>query len=156
VLFRSDRVTWYLDTSELTAVAGTYVLAVAPADIRDDAGNPLVAGAGESWLMDPTTATDQGGTGGRDIRLGPPEPNPGRGTLRIPFTLPSGSPVELTVYDVRGRRIATVARGTFAGGTHHAVWDGRCDDGAVAGPGLYLYRLRVGGTVLARRGFLVR
>jgi hypothetical protein len=151
-----DRVTWTLDTSALTAVAGTYVLTLSPGDITDDAGNPLAAGASESWLMDPTTSAGPGVPGSGGVRLGPPAPNPGRGELRISFTLPTECPVELVVYDLHGRRVAMLARGTFVGGTHWAAWDGRGDDGASAPSGVYLYRLRAGPAVLARRGFLVR
>jgi hypothetical protein len=155
-LTTSDRITWSLDASALTGVGGAYLLTVVPADITDDAGNPLAAGASESWLMDPTTSTGMAGQGPGAIRLGPPAPNPGRGGLRIPFTLARESAAELTVYDTRGRLIRTVARGTFTSGVHWAVWDGRSEEGAPARSGLYFYRLRVGSMVLAQRGLLVR
>ena len=47
---------------------------------------------------------------------------------------------ELSIYDLSGRRVASV-RGA-AGAT--LVWDGRSQSGALAHPGLYLYELSVG------------
>jgi hypothetical protein len=156
-LATSDGMTWDLGMSALTATGGTYVLTLSPSDITDQAGNPLVSGASDSWLMVPTASTGKDGPGAWDaLLLGPPVPNPGREGLRIPFTLPRESPVTLTVFDVRGRRVRTVAQGTFTRGPHWAVWDGRCVDGTSAQSGVYFYRLQLGGTVLSQRGFLVR
>lgn len=155
-LVTSDSIAWNLGTSALTTTRGTYVLTLSPSDITDDAGNPLASGASDSWFMDPTVSTDMIGQGSEAVVLGPPAPNPGRGGLRIPFTLPRESPATLTVFDVRGRRVGTVTQGTFTRGVHWAVWDGRYVDGTPAPSGVYFYRLQLESTLLSRRGFLVR
>lgn len=152
----ADRVTWKLVAEALTGSAGSYVLTLSPGGITDDAGNPLAAGDSESWTMDPTTSTGPGDDGPDGLRLGPPAPNPGRGELRITFSLPSAGEAELVLFDLHGRRIATVASGTFAAGEHRVLWGGRGDDGAPARPGVYLYRLRAGGSERVRRGLLAR
>ena len=154
-LATSDRITWALATAASTTTAGTYVLTVEPSDITDDAGNPLASGASDSWTMDAATSVGAAGPI-TEVRLGPPVPNPGRGALRFSFTLPGESSVALTVFDVRGRRVSTVAQETFAPGVHWASWDGRTADGTPAPSGVYFYRLQAGGVVLSRRGFLVR
>ena len=155
-LASADGITWTLGTSALTSTAGAYVLTLSPSDITDQAGNPLATGATDSWLMDPAASAEGGGPAPGGVLLGPPVPNPGRGGLRIPFSVPRESPATLTVFDVRGRLVRTVAQGTFARGAHWAVWDGRGVDGAPARSGVYFYRLQVGGEVLSRRGFLLR
>jgi hypothetical protein len=70
-------------------------------------------------------------------------PNPARSTL-IKFSLPRKDNVELGVYDVLGRRVAVLARGTMPAGAYSRKWDGRDDGGNRAGPGVYFLRLKVG------------
>jgi FtsP/CotA-like multicopper oxidase with cupredoxin domain len=54
------------------------------------------------------------------------------------------------VYDVTGRRVASVARGTFDAGTHEVRWDGRDDRGRRMNAGVYFIRMETsGGTRLA-------
>ena len=52
-------------------------------------------------------------------------------------------PVALELYDLSGRRIGVVHRGTAASGRFALAWDGVLADGAVTAPGLYLLRLEV-------------
>jgi hypothetical protein len=73
-------------------------------------------------------------------------PNPAR-SARVSFGLPHAAQVELAVFDVGGRRIAQLERGSFAAGSYSRTWDGRADNGASVGPGLYFYRLKVGNEI---------
>lgn len=58
---------------------------------------------------------------------------------------PGGSAsVALTVHDVQGRVVATLARGTAASGTHHVEWDARDDQGHPLASGMYFYRFQAG------------
>jgi len=91
--------------------------------------------------------------------LGAPRPNPfhaGDGTWRVSFTLPAPAAVRLAVYDLAGRRIATLAHGTLAAGRHEAAWDGRAGSGAPAAAGLYLLRLEAPGRVAREKIQLLR
>lgn len=67
-------------------------------------------------------------------------PNPATGSVRVAFTLPAASDVELAVFGADGRRVRTVARGRWDAGAHERVWDGRDDGGREVPPGLYLVR----------------
>ena len=156
VLATADRITWSLATSALTTAPGTYVLTLDVSNITDDAGNALSAGATDSWVMNSSVSVGSGSEIPGEPLLGSPAPNPGRGGLRIPFSLPRESRATLTVFDVRGRRVRTVVQGTFSRGAHWAVWDGRYVDGAPDRAGVYFYRLQLGAKVLNQRGFLVR
>ena len=71
-----------------------------------------------------------------------PYPNPlGSGASTLAFDLAASSPVTLDVYDVLGRRVASVVGGeTLAPGAHRYAFDG----GALP-PGTYVVRLVAGG-----------
>ena len=59
----------------------------------------------------------------------------------IAFTLPANATdVDLSVFDVSGRRVATLARGAVEAGPHTVRWDG----GTAAG--IYFVRLTALGT----------
>jgi hypothetical protein len=70
-------------------------------------------------------------------------PNPFAGATDLAFAVPVAGRVDLGVFDVTGRQVASVVSGEWleAGRYHHA-WDGRRQDGTAASPGLYLVRVR--------------
>jgi DNA-binding beta-propeller fold protein YncE len=63
-------------------------------------------------------------------------PNPGRTAFEITYDLAREEQVDLTVVDLRGRVVATLVRGTAAGGTHRLQWTARS-----LPAGVYLARL---------------
>jgi hypothetical protein len=73
-------------------------------------------------------------------------PNPFRGAATLSFSIPdaAGANVEMSVFDVAGRRMATLARGWYGAGPHVLQWDGRGVDGARARAGMYFVRGRIG------------
>jgi hypothetical protein len=73
--------------------------------------------------------------------------NPVMGGARFRFGLPARTRVELTVYDVTGRRVADVVDGDLPAGYHTAEWPGR----RVPGPGIFFARLTAGGHTLTAR-----
>jgi hypothetical protein len=66
-------------------------------------------------------------------------------TAGLTFSLPAESPVDLSVFDVSGRRLATVERGTLPQGEYARTWD----MGGVSN-GVFFVRLRAGATTLTR------
>jgi hypothetical protein len=74
-------------------------------------------------------------------------PNPSAGPVAIRFTLPAPGRVDLAVFDLQGRRMATLARGVVEAGAHVAHWDGHDAGGSPAAAGTYFARLAVGGEV---------
>jgi hypothetical protein len=71
-----------------------------------------------------------------------PWPNPatgGRATLR--FDLATAGRVQLALYDVRGRRVATVVNGERAAGSYTVAWNGRGSDGRAVASGVYFAQL---------------
>ncbi len=72
-------------------------------------------------------------------------PNPFRGVLRASFDLPVGGYVRLGVFDLAGRKVATLMEGDFPPGLHGATWDG-----GHAEAGMYFVRLEANGQRLSR------
>lgn len=90
-------------------------------------------------------------------RLEPNWPNPFNPRTTIAFTLPTGGPVSLSVFDLSGRRVRELIAGeTLEAGRHETVWFGRDDQGRALASGTYLYRLRVGEDVQTRRAVLLK
>jgi hypothetical protein len=87
-----------------------------------------------------------------EIELLPPQPNPARGQVRIPFALPRAGRVTLDVVDVQGRDVARLVAGELAAGRHEATWRAS----GATGAGLYFVRLEAGGRTRVRRLALVR
>ena len=79
-------------------------------------------------------------------------PNPFNSETVISFVLPTAAQVRMEVFDILGRRVATLADGNFAGGRHSLTWDGAY----LAGSGLYFCRLTTPEVVQARKMILLR
>jgi hypothetical protein len=104
---------------------------------EDIAGGPLAPAAGQALL-----------TAG---------PNPSSGPTALMFDLPIGDRVNLAIYDVAGRLVATVADGHLAAGRHSVQWPGRDLNDARVPKGVYLLRLSTGtGLVAGDRVTIVR
>ena len=88
------------------------------------------------------------------LSLAAPVPNPMRGFARFEFALPRTGAVKLEILDVMGRRVRTLANGTFAAGRYVHGWNGRDDQGSAVRPGVYLARL-AGSTGSATRRIVV-
>jgi len=83
-------------------------------------------------------------------------PNPFNPVTEIAFSVPRETDVELSIYDVTGRRVATLVDGTLESGVHRAVWNGRSDTGEQAASGVYFYRLTAGGEMVSRKMVLLK
>jgi hypothetical protein len=108
------------------------------------------------WVgpADTVTAVGEGERG--SVALSSPRPNPMRGSSEFAWTQTTAGPVELTVHDLAGRRVATLERGASSAGAHRSVWDGRDDAGRALPAGAYVVRLSAAGQVRTRRLVLVR
>ena len=82
------------------------------------------------------------------------------GELNVSF--PTGGPggiratAEVVVYDVAGRRIKTLARGTYPVGAQRVTWDGRDEGGRLVASGIYFIRATSGMTHQTRKLVIVR
>lgn len=88
-------------------------------------------------------------------------PNPGRGATEVELTLAafsgSGSVAgEAILYDLQGRKVATLFRGALAAGRTRTTWNGRDDGGAEVRAGSYFLRVSAGGHTTVSRMTRVR
>jgi hypothetical protein len=83
-------------------------------------------------------------------------PNPFNAGTSIRFDLPSAGLVELSVYDLLGRKISVLLDNFLPAGSHHVNWDGRADNGEPLATGVYFYRLRAGGFDETKKMLLVK
>jgi hypothetical protein len=66
-------------------------------------------------------------------------PNPFNAQTVIEYTLPDNSPVNLTIYDIKGQKISTLINENQSAGKHQIIWDG-----GNLSSGVYFYKLRAG------------
>ena len=79
-------------------------------------------------------------------------PNPFNPTTHICFDLPLESPVDLTIYNVRGQEVSKpLVRRQFPAGHHEVVWNGETNPS-----GVYVYRMALGGHTFTRKMLLLR
>jgi hypothetical protein len=121
------------------------------------------------WLWAPDNAVTEAdlrmsATTGIDVAQAPPAaawleagvPNPFTVSTEIAYALPNAAHLELGVYDVSGRKVATLAQGTELAGRHVVRWDGRSATGRPLPAGIYFVRLDLPGHQEARKMVLAR
>jgi len=73
--------------------------------------------------------------------LGRNYPNPFNPVTRFSVDLPKTTEVEVAVFDVLGRKIASLMSGTHAAGTYNLEWNARDASGMVVPTGMYFLRV---------------
>ena len=119
-------------------------------------GNELLVNFGQAgvWAIDMTafglvtSAESLAQPNALDLHA---RPNPANGYARLGFGLNTSATVDLSVYDLLGRRVAEIAAENLPAGAHE-----RTLDTSRLAPGLYLVRLSVGGASVTRRLVVAR
>ncbi len=76
-------------------------------------------------LMEELTVGEKANSGNSmEVILSLPQPNPFNSTIMLSFTLDSKSEIDLQVYDVLGRNVAEIFRGTCGIGEHRLQFEG--------------------------------
>ena len=83
-------------------------------------------------------------------------PNPALGPVTLEWTLAAAAEVQIGVYDLAGRQVASLARGRFDAGSHRVSWNRRQSNGTHAPAGYYLVRVRGGGIASTHQLLLLR
>lgn len=92
------------------------------------------------WLLNAFTDT----AAGLKLHLSHAYPNPFNPRTTISFRLPTPDRARLIVYDMRGRRVATLLDTDMKAGEHAIDWNGTDDQGRALSSGLYYVRLTYG------------
>ncbi len=106
-----------------------------------------------------TNYCPNGGDGRRDANEGLPYvtslgqnyPNPFNGTTLIQFALAEAGYVQLDVIDILGRKVATIASGSYQPGEHSVIWNGKNSAAENVAAGIYFYSLKTDSFQEAKR-----
>jgi hypothetical protein len=110
-----------------------------------------IVGGGSVASMDPSSETPT------SFWLHQNTPNPFNPVTSIRFDAPpGGGEVMLRIYDVSGRLVRTLFKGTPSPGRNEITWNGRNETGADAAAGLYFCRLTGHGFSHTRKMMLIR
>ncbi|MCF8234663.1 MAG: T9SS type A sorting domain-containing protein [Bacteroidales bacterium] len=82
-------------------------------------------------------------------------PNPFSHSITFEFNLEQNKKVELSIYDLQGRMIRTIADEYLNAGTHKFTWDGTNDPGVKVDPGLYFYIFKTENEVTSKKISLI-
>jgi hypothetical protein len=95
--------------------------------------------------------TGVGPIAGLGVQLRRPWPNPSSGQVGLVFSLAHPTTVDMRVFGVDGRDVATLAHGVWGAGSHKVSWSGRDSRGITTASGVYYVRLATEEGVVTRR-----
>lgn len=161
---KSVRVEWTVVTDEeivgfsIVRATGSSSLLVAerlPSETREFVDDEAAPNTQYSYRVIATTSSgDVFQSQAVDVRtprdvlaLSQNQPNPFNPSTRIDYSLPVASMVDIAVFDVAGRRVATLVAGPRPAGRGSIVWQGRDDDGQSVASGIYVCRMVANGDV---------
>ena len=104
----------------------------------------------ETWVSVPGEAAPKA------LRFDNVRPNPSSGPMTFRYGTPGPGRVRLSLYDVRGRLVATLFDQDVAAGWRSAVWSGRDRRGREVPSGIYFASLEQGGAVKIRKVIVAR
>jgi hypothetical protein len=135
-------------TATLTFTSGDEALPGAAAAVALNVALSAQRGAGTTAADDPRP---------RATVLLAPSPNPLNSSSLLRFALANGGETSLDIFDMAGRRVATLVHADLVPGNYSVRWDGRASGGEPLGAGLYFARLTAPGVHLhAARLAIVR
>ena len=74
-----------------------------------------------------------------------------RAQIRVGIGAMGGSPADLTISDIAGRRVTRIVLGDLSSGDRIVEWDGHTTSGTHVPPGLYFATLRVAASSVTTR-----
>ncbi len=89
-------------------------------------------------------------------QLLPNYPNPFNPRTTIPFDLSRAGKIKVTIYNLKGQRVASLINETREAGRYSVVWSGTNDIGEQVGSGIYFIRLQTPTKSLVRKMTLLR
>ena len=111
------------------------------------------------WMIRAAYSTTVG-SGGQNLpeqyRLGQNFPNPFNPSTEIRFALKETGPALLSIYNVIGQKVKTLADREFPAGEYSLSWDGRDGKGAALPSGVYFYQLSAKNFLQTRKMVLIK
>jgi len=110
---------------------------------------------GPTWRFTTSSTVGVPPVASGNLELAPVTPNPAVGTFRVAFTLPRETRVRLTLLDLQGREVQTLADRAFPGGRNTVPWN-RAGAEQPQSSGIYFVRMQALGESFVRRVALIR
>lgn len=142
---------WQMETFDLSAYADQTVR------VKFDYGSDISVITGDGWYIDDfhidflTTGIDDTATLPNSFKLEQNYPNPFNALTEINFTVPNASNVDLSVYNMLGQKVATLASERLEAGHHSVNWDA-----SQVSSGIYFYKLTAGNNSETRALTLIK
>ena len=83
-------------------------------------------------------------------------PNPFNPSTTIKYNLPKNCPVLLEIFDVSGKRMATLVNESQEKGQYSVEWNGQDKNGNPVSSGTYFYRLKAGKEMISKKMVLLK
>lgn len=115
-----------------------------PIKVGEDIGTLLL----DAYFTATSNETEAPAT---DFTLQPAYPNPFQQETTLTLGLAEATTVQVSVYDLLGRRVALLKEGHVQAGTHSITWDGKSDAGASQAAGVYLIQMNTESSQVSRR-----
>jgi endonuclease/exonuclease/phosphatase family metal-dependent hydrolase len=154
----ADAAEYAIEFDAVGAVAGSLYVATVTFGTADDPAVHGAAALNDLTVVLKALAWDNTGIAetGASFALSPASRNPFSESASLRLTLPQPTDVEVSVYNVQGRRVATLARGILSGGEHVLTWNGRDGTGARCASGVYVVRASANSGVRSTKLLLLR
>jgi hypothetical protein len=125
------------------AYVGTYpntIITQAQFDFTKSAGDGGYHLASGNWNCGGEAFSEEGNNSIETYKLCTVHPNPFNPETVISFELLEASEVDLRIYDIAGREVASIVKGQWSTGVHQVVWNAEGLPG-----GIYFARLSIDG-----------
>jgi len=103
----------------------------------------------------PTGMVPYDGTCPGTFRLEQNYPNPFNPATTIGYQIAEISNVELTVFDITGKKVCTLVNEKKPAGSYQVQWDGRNSEGNMVSSGIYFYVLRAGNEISSAKRMIL-
>jgi hypothetical protein len=88
--------------------------------------------------------------------LYPNYPNPFNPVTTLRYDLPENSLVNITIYDMLGRKVRTILNQQQDPGYKSLIWDATNDYGKPVSAGIYLYQIQAGEYITTKKMVLLK
>lgn len=106
----------------------------------------------DNWILD----TEEARAVPASFSLLQNYPNPFNPMTTVRYNLPETSIVEISIYNILGKKISTIVNETQQAGVKEVIWNGTDDLGRAVSAGIYIYQIRAGKFIESRKMVLMR
>ena len=115
----------------------------------------IIQSSGASWMLASDSITVAGMPAMRIVMHGA-HPNPFNPSTTISFELTRADEVDVSIYDISGRKVRTLVRGLLDATRHDVTWDGMNEQGRGVASGTYMYRITSATSVVGDKIMLLK